>query len=278
LEKYTVASICTSQSITKNYSTSFYTASLFYPKEIRDGIFSIYGFVRIADEIVDTFLNYDQVELMENFEIELKNSFKHKISTNPILNSFQHTVDKYNISHDYIDAFLSSMKDDLKISNYSTKEELDKYIYGSASVVGLMCLSIFCNGNKEEIEQLTPQAKKLGEAFQKVNFLRDLNEDTNNLNRIYFYQLKDKEFNEETKIEIIEDIEKDFKIALDGIKKLPKNSKIAVVIAYFYYLKLLKKIKKTPAKNILIKRYRISNFRKSMLIIKALIYTKLGLI
>lgn len=267
-----------SKLITKKYSTSFFWASNFFSKEIKQNIFNIYGFVRLADEIVDTFHKYNKKELFENFEQELEYALINKISLNPILNSFQYTVNKFNIRKEYIVAFMDSMEKDLEKRSYKTKTEINEYIYGSADVVGLMCLQVFCNNNQEKFDELKSSALKLGSAFQKVNFLRDLKNDTEDLGRIYFPQIINEELNSETKKEIALDIQNDFNIAHKGIKKLPKSSKTAVYIAYLYYTKLLNKIEKKTAQKILDERIRISNFRKLMIIFRAFFVTKLNII
>lgn len=278
IKKFFSTSFQISKLVTKAYSTSFYTSSLLFEKKIRKHIFSIYGFVRFADEIVDTFHNYDKEKLLDAFELDFYKAYNYGISLNPILNSFQQTVREYNIPLEYIDAFLASMKADLVKNKCEDKDELDKYIYGSAEVVGLMCLKVFCNNNNELFESLKSSAIKLGAAFQKVNFLRDLKNDTQYLGRYYYPQLINSQLNENIKNEIIEDIEKDFNEALIGIKRLPSNSKLAVYTAYLYYRVLLRKIKKTKAHIIMKKRIRVSNFTKTLLIIRAILLNKLNII
>ena len=260
-----------SELITRKYSTSFYFASLFYKKEIREAIYSIYGFVRFADEIVDTFHDYDKEGLLNKFEADLSDAFNRKISLNPVLNSFQLTVEKYQINHDHIKAFLRSMRMDLTKQTYKTNAEIKKYIYGSAEVVGLMCLRVFCEGNDHIYRKLETPAIKLGAAFQKVNFLRDLRNDTENLRRKYFPEVDEANFSEKVKNEIIHDIEEDFKIAFKGIRQLVPGVRLAVLTAYYYYSCLLNKFRKTPADKIFKKRIRISNAKKLMLIFKAYI-------
>ena len=216
-----------SKLVIKRYSTSFYFSSSLLSKTIRQDIFNIYGFVRLADEIVDTFHEYPKQELLEDFEKELWRSVDNKISLNPIINSFQHTVNKYSIPKDLINSFLDSMKMDLEKKEYNSVEEYKKYIYGSADVVGLMCLKVFVKGSESSFSELSPFAISLGSAFQKVNFLRDLKDDSNILNRVYFPNVDMNNFNEKSKKEIILEIEKDFANAVKGIVKLPKNSKFA---------------------------------------------------
>ena len=267
-----------SKLVIKRYSTSFYFSSSLLSKTIRQDIFNIYGFVRLADEIVDTFHEYPKQELLEDFEKELWRSVDNKISLNPILNSFQNTVNKYSIPKDLINSFLDSMKMDLEKKEYNSVEEYKKYIYGSADVVGLMCLKVFVKGSESSFSELSPFAISLGSAFQKVNFLRDLKDDSNVLNRVYFPNVDMNNFNEKSKKEIILEIEKDFANAVKGIVKLPKNSKFAVYIAYRYYSKLLKKLKRTSSENIVKKRIRIHNFQKFIVIARSYVKYQLNLI
>lgn len=278
MELFNSTSFKISEVITKNYSTSFYTASLFFPKEIRKAIFGIYGFVRFADEIVDTFHQYQKKELLEKFETDLKHALDNGISLNPVLHTFVLIVKNYNIDYHLINAFLQSMQKDLHITGYATTPDIDEYIYGSAEVVGLMCLRVFCNGNSKEYDKLQPYAKRLGAAFQKVNFIRDLNADIFELNRTYFPDITNNNFTDNVKYQIIEDIEKDFSEARKGIKIMPQSVRPAVYIAYLYYIKLLKKIKKTPADVILKKRIRVSDFMKFFILMKGLISCKLNII
>lgn len=274
---YNKTSFNTSQIVTKNYSTSFYLATGLLDKKMRDAIYAIYGFVRFADEIVDTFHEYDKQYLLNKFESDYYEAFKHNISLNPVLHSFQHIVKKYNIEDNHIQAFLKSMRADLNKTAY-TKDEIDDYIYGSADVVGLMCLKVFCEGDEAEYKKLVKPAMKLGSAFQKVNFLRDLKNDLESLNRTYFPGIEKNTFDENSKKIVIKEIEEDFNQAYKGIKQLPKRSKLAVLIAYYYYNKLLLKIKRTPAQKVIESRIRISNFRKLMLILKANFVYKLNLV
>ena len=267
-----------SKLVIKRYSTSFYFSSSLLSKTIRQDIFNIYGFVRLADEIVDTFHEYPKKELLEDFEKELWRSVDNKISLNPILNSFQHTVNKYSIPKDLINSFLESMKMDLEKKEYNSVEEYRKYIYGSADVVGLMCLKVFVKGSESSFAELSPFAISLGSAFQKVNFLRDLKDDSNVLNRVYFPNVDMNNFNEKSKKEIILEIEKDFENAVKGIVKLPKNSKFAVYIAYRYYNKLLKKLRRTSSENIVKKRIRIHNLQKFIVIARSYVKYQLNLI
>jgi len=275
---YDTTTFSVSEVITKKYSTSFYLASKLFNKSIKKDIFSIYGFVRFADEIVDTFHGFDKKYLINKFEEDYYDSIKHGISLNPVLHSFQLTVKKYNISDAYVQAFLSSMKFDLEKKEYVTRDEINEYIYGSADVVGLMCLKVFCEGNEDLFNELKPSAIKLGSAFQKVNFLRDLKNDIENLDRKYFPEITRHNFTEVTKTEIINDIKNDFQIAFSGIKKLPHNSRLAVFMAYSNYFALLKKISITPAHKIVSKRLRISNFQKILLLFRSILFYKLKLV
>ena len=267
-----------SKIVIKRYSTSFYFSSSLLSKSIRQDIFNIYGFVRLADEIVDTFHEFPKKELLNEFEEELWRSIENKISLNPILNSFQNTVNRYSIPKDLIRSFLDSMKMDLEKKEYNSVEEYKKYIYGSADVVGLMCLKVFVKGSDALYSDLSDYAISLGSAFQKVNFLRDLKDDSNILKRVYFPNVNMDDFNEESKREIINEIELDFKNAIKGIARLPKNSRFAVYIAYRYYNKLLKKLKRTSSENIVKKRVRIHNFQKFTVIARSYVKYQLNLI
>ncbi len=267
-----------SKIVIKRYSTSFYFSSSLLSKSIRQDIFNIYGFVRLADEIVDTFHEFPKKELLNEFEEELWRSIENKISLNPILNSFQNTVNRYSIPNDLIRSFLDSMKMDLEKKEYNSVEEYKKYIYGSADVVGLMCLKVFVKGSNALYSDLSDYAISLGSAFQKVNFLRDLKDDSNILKRVYFPNVNMDDFNEESKKEIINEIELDFKNAIKGIARLPKNSRFAVYIAYRYYNKLLKKLKRTSSENIVKKRVRIHNFQKFTVIARSYVKYQLNLI
>jgi phytoene/squalene synthetase len=264
--------------VTKNYSTSFSMAVYMLGPSIRDAIYSIYGFVRFADEIVDSFHGYDKENLIHDFEIEYYKAQKNGISLNPILNSFQHTVKKYNISDNLIQSFLKSMKMDLVKSSYSNTKEYQEYIYGSADVVGLMCLKVFVNGNDDMYQELKDEAMRLGSAFQKVNFLRDLKDDNLVLNRNYFPGFDLKTFDENSKNEIINEIEEDFRVAFQGIRKLPIEAKFGVYTAYVYYKKLLNKLEKTPYNKIGNERIRVSNYTKAYLFANSFVSYKLKLV
>lgn len=278
MKQYNETALNISRIVTQNYSTSFSIATRLFEKEMREAIYSIYGFVRFADEIVDTFHEYDKKYLLEKFETDYYDAVKQGISLNPILQSFQQAVKKYTIPDEHIQAFLTSMKYDLVKKQYIDKTETDKYIYGSADVVGLMCLKVFCKGDDKLYKQLEEPAMKLGSAFQKVNFLRDLKIDIEILDRTYFPNIQQDRFDEENKAIVIKDIENDFKSAYIGIKKLPKRSKLAVILAYYYYKSLLKKIKNTPATRILESRIRISNAKKMYMLSKAMFIYNFGLI
>jgi phytoene/squalene synthetase len=267
-----------SKNVTNSYSTSFSLAAKMLSKNIRQDIYNIYGFVRLADEIVDTFHDFDKKILLDRFIDELDYSLKNKISTNPILNSFQFTVNKYKIDYELIDAFLTSMKMDLKKVKYSTEKEYKDYIYGSADVVGLMCLKVFVGGNKETYKRLKPSAMSLGSAFQKVNFLRDLNADYSLLNRTYFPNLDFNDFDDDAKMLIMNDIEEDFRKALKGIYELPNNSKFGVYAAYKYYKRLLKKLKKTSYLKIKNQRVRVPNYQKVDVLARSYVRYRLNIL
>ena len=267
-----------SKIVTKTYSTSFSLATKMLSKGIRQHIYNIYGFVRFADEIVDSFHDYDKEILFQDFSSDLEKSLKNKIHLNPILNSFQATYHKFNISKDLVDSFMSSMEKDLYKKKYVSNQEYEEYIYGSADVVGLMCLKVFVNGDKEKYEELKSFAMRLGSAFQKVNFLRDLKDDFEVLNRTYFPNTDLNQLDEESKIKIINEIECDFKEGLNGIKKLPIEAKFGVFMAYRYYSQLLKKLKKTPALDIKNTRIRVPNYKKLELLTRSYVKYQLNLL
>jgi len=273
----TVSFAC-SVKVTKAYSTSFSSAVKMLAPSIRQDIYNIYGFVRFADEIVDSFHDYNKEVLFEKFENELEDAIQNKISLNPILNSFQHTVNKHNISQDLIDAFMKSMKLDLVKQEYKTTEEYHEYIYGSADVVGLMCLMVFVNGDEKRYEELKASAMKLGSAFQKVNFLRDLKADFEGLNRTYFPNTDLNKLTETSKKEIIEDIEADFKMAYEGILRLPIEAKFGVYTAYRYYKRLLKRLKTTPSTEIKNTRIRVPDYEKAELLARCYVKYRLNLL
>jgi 15-cis-phytoene synthase len=251
-----------SKNVTKSYSTSFSTAVRMLGPIIQQDIYNIYGFVRFADEIVDSFHDYNKEDLFSIFETDLENSFKYKISLNPILNSFQHTVSKYNIPMTLVEAFMKSMKLDLTKKEYSTKEEYNEYIFGSADVVGLMCLKVFVKGNDKQYEELKASAMRLGSAFQKVNFLRDLKADFEGLDRTYFPETDLNKLDEVSKLKIIAEIEDDFQAGFQGIQNLPMDAKLGVYTAYVYYKKLLSRLKSTPSAEIKNTRIRVPDYQK----------------
>ena len=267
-----------SEKVTKTYSTSFSMATKLLSKSIRRDIYNIYGFVRFADEIVDSFHNFNKSELFNSFAEDLDNALLNKISLNPILNSFQHTYHKYSIDRDLVDSFMKSMRMDLKKKKYSTVKEYKEYIYGSADVVGLMCLKVFVQGNEKQFQKLKINAMKLGSAFQKVNFLRDIKADQENLKRSYFPNTQFNNLSELEKNTIINEIEDDFKLGLQGIKELPIVAKFGVFIAYRYYNQLLKKLKKTPATEIINKRIRVPNLKKLELLTRSYVKYQLNLL
>ena len=278
MELFHDTSLKTSAIVTKNYSNSFYLSTLLLDKRVKTAIHSIYGFVRFADEIVDTFHGYDKAYLLQKFETDMHEAIENKISLNPILNSFQWAVNEYGIPMAYIDAFMNSMRMDLTKKEYLTNAETSDYIYGSANVVGLMCLKVFCKENTKLFGELVHSAEMLGSAFQKVNFLRDLQADIELLERSYFPQFDKNKFDENLKLQLIAEIEQEFDIALEGIKRLPVRSQLAVYTAYNYYRKLLIKIKHSEASAILKERIRISNVRKLSIMAQSAIEYKLNMI
>lgn len=267
-----------SRIITRNYSTSFFSAVNLLDKEIREAIFGIYGFVRLADEIVDSFTGYDRDRLLARFEEEYAEAARYGISTNPVINVFELTVRKYHIGRDLVKAFLGSMRADLTHTDYTNKSDAETYIYGSASAVGLMCLRVFTGGEDSLYEKLRQPAMKLGSAFQKVNFLRDLRTDLETLDRSYFPEFNRQNFGEEQKQQIIAEIEAEFAEAYEGIRQLPSNSRLGVFMAYVYYTKLLQKIKKTPVRKLITRRVRIPDLSKMLLLSRSLIQNKINLI
>jgi phytoene synthase len=262
---------------TKRYSTSFSLGIRMLSQEIQKPIYAIYGFVRFADEIVDTFHDFDKASLLDDFRAQTYTAIAQGISLNPILNSFQWAVNYYKIPHDLIETFLESMKMDLNKQAYD-EEQYKKYILGSAEVVGLMCLKVFVSGDETEYQRLKPAAMKLGSAFQKINFLRDLNADFKALGRVYFPGVDMNEFNATVKHDIERDIEADFHAGYLGILELPKKARFGVYLAYIYYYKLFAKIKQTPAKVILNERVRIPNNRKVGLLLSSYVRHNLNLL
>lgn len=262
---------------TRAYSTSFSLGIYFLSNRLRNPIYSIYGFVRVADEIVDSFEGYDQKHLLMKFKKDAYEAIETKISANPILNSFQQAVHEYDIDLELIETFLKSMEMDLENVDY-TSEKYQQYILGSAEVVGLMCLYVFTEGDKKQYEELKPYAMKLGAAFQKVNFLRDIKEDYHVLGRTYFPNVDMNEFSILSKEQIEKEIEEDFKMALIGIKKLPTAAKGGVYLAYVYYQSLFNKIKKLPPHQIFAKRVRINNGKKFGLMLSSMVQYKMNLL
>ena len=264
IELFHDSSFVCSRKVTEMYSTSFTLGIKALNPDFRDAIFGIYGFVRFADEIVDTFHQYDKQMLLNRFREDTYRAIEEGISLNPILHAFQLTVHKYQIERKLIDAFLHSMEMDLSFTNYK-QEHYEEYIYGSAEVVGLMCLRVFCDGDNATYDKLVPSARSLGAAFQKVNFLRDLRDDFQDKGRVYFPNVNFENFCQEEKLQIEAEIAADFKAAYEGIIQLPKKSRFGVYLAYTYYLKLFQKIKTTPAEKVMETRIRVSNGRKLVL-------------
>ena len=276
-ELFDEISIKCSEITTKSYSTSFSLGIRLLNKKNHNPIYSIYGFVRLADEIVDSFHDYKKKELLEQFRLETKLAIENKISLNPILNSFQNVVNSFNIEWEHIDDFLKSMQHDLEKKEHDEKS-YKEYIKGSAEAVGLMCLRVFCDNNFQQYDELKKYAINLGSVFQKVNFIRDISADYHELKRVYFPNLEIENFSENEKTKIENDIEKEFKSALIGIKKLPSSSKKGVYLAYSYYYALFRKIKKIPADKVMKNRIRIPNFLKFLILIKVELKSILGLI
>lgn len=267
-----------SKIVTESYSTSFTLATKMLDRSIRQDIYNIYGFVRFADEIVDSFHDFNKEELLNLFELDLKKSINDKISLNPILNSFQKTLNKYDIDYELVNSFLKSMKSDLNKKQYLSSEEFDEYVYGSADVVGLMCLKVFVKGNQKQYDNLKPYAMSLGSAFQKVNFLRDLKADHDGLNRSYFPNLNIDKFDEKSKQFILDEIDRDFTNALKGILLLPSSARFGVYTAYKYYLKLLNKLRKTDPLKIKNSRIRVPNFQKINILAKSYVRYRLNIL
>jgi phytoene/squalene synthetase len=266
-----------SKHVTKRYSTSFYAGVKMLDKAIRADIHNIYGFVRFADEIVDTFHDFDKEDLLDRFKTDTFKSIEEGISLNPILHSFQYTVNKYKIDHQLIHQFLHSMEMDLNPVEYD-QEKYEEYILGSAEVVGLMCLKVFVYGDEDRYQELKPYAMKLGSAFQKINFLRDLNADLNELGRIYFPGVDTGNLSLEDKLLIENEIQKEFDEALIGIKMLPKSSRFGVYVSYKYYRKLLRKIKRKTAQDLMERRIRVPDNEKLMVFAKSYVRNSLNIL
>lgn len=263
-----------SKLITNKYSTSFSLGIKAFNKKFHYPIYAIYGFVRYADEIVDTFHDHDKEKLIADFRVKTFEAIASKISLNPVLHSFQTIVNKFNIENNLIEAFLNSMQMDLTHKIY-TQEDYQNYIHGSAEVIGLMCLKVFCQGNEQFYNSLDERARSLGSAFQKINFLRDIRSDFEERGRVYFPEVEYHSFNKQDKQKIEADIEKDFEKGLEGIKDLPTEVRTGVYIAYVYYYELFRKIKKVPAEVIVKGRVRVSNKKKIWLLARAILKDKL---
>lgn len=277
MKLYDQVSMRCSRLTTHLYSTSFTLGIKSLNSKFHDPIYAIYGFVRFADEIVDSFDRPDAAELLAEFRNDTRKAIERGISLNPILNSFQQVVNTYNIGSDLIDTFLDSMEMDLTDVEYN-QDLYEKYILGSAEVVGLMCLCVFCSGDKAEYERLKFSAMRLGSAFQKINFLRDLRNDYYGLGRVYFPHLDLKEFDEANKKAIEKDIQQDFTDGFNGIRQLPRGARFGVYVAYVYYYALFRKIISLPPTKILEERIRIPNARKYALIVSSYVRHSLNML
>jgi phytoene/squalene synthetase len=271
--------VCTecSKLITNRYSTSFSLGIRMFDKRFRDPIYAVYGFVRFADEIVDTFHNFPKEELLRRFKDDTYRAIDERISLNPVLQSFQEVVHRYQIEHELIEAFLRSMEMDLHLNTYG-RQGYEEYIYGSAEVVGLMCLRIFCEGNDAMYQQLKAPARSLGAAFQKVNFLRDIRSDYDDRGRVYFPDVDFTSFTNVEKRQIEADIARDFNDALIGIRQLPEGARLGVLLAYRYYVKLFDKIRRAPAEQVANKRIRVNDGRKIMLLFSSALRHSLNML
>lgn len=275
MDLYTKNAVQCSEITTKNYSTSFSSGIMLLDKKYRDAIYSIYAYVRFADEIVDTFHQHDKAMQLHRFRDQTFDAIHSGMSTNPILHSFQFMVNRYRIDHDLIEAFLKSMDMDLSMKTFNRKQ-YQKYIYGSAEVVGLMCMRVFYHDQPEEYEKLKPSAQKLGEAFQKVNFLRDMKSDLKERGRVYFPGVDPRHFTEYDKAAIQQEIEQDFAEALSGIQLLKKDSRLGVYVAYRYYQDLFRRIVNTPVDGILQSRIRVPNRKKLFLLLQGYLMHKMN--
>ena len=274
IKLYDDTSIAMSRRLALNYSTSFSLGIRLLSKDSRWAVFAIYGLVRVADEIVDTFHGYDKERMLADFKSQTYKAIEEGISTNPVLHAFQLAANQFGIGKNLIEPFFNSMEEDLDTSAHSA-ESYSEYIYGSAEVVGLMCLKVFCNGNDLQYQHLVPFARSLGAAFQKVNFLRDIRSDVDERGRVYFPGVDFNHFSDEDKYSIIQDVKKDFAHAYKGIVQLPVACRLGVYTAYIYYLKLLEKIERTTAVDILESRVRIPNSQKIALLAKSFVREKL---
>lgn len=263
---FTDTSLACAQLITRRYSTSFSLGIRTLDKSLHQAIYAVYGFVRWADEIVDTFHAYDKAALLATFERDTYAAIAAGFSLNPVLHAFQWAVNTYQIEHEFIDAFLRSMEMDLEDRSYR-QELYEKYIYGSAEVVGLMCLRVFCQGQPALFAQLREPARRLGAAFQKVNFLRDIRSDYEDRGRVYFPGLRYESFDDAAKQAVEADIRADFEVAYEGIRQLPRSSRMGVYLAYIYYLKLFQKLKQAPATQVLAERVRLPDNKKLLLLL-----------
>ncbi len=274
MQEYNDLSFELSQAVTERYSTSFTRGIKTLHKRFHAPVYSIYGFVRLADEIVDTFHDFDKKKLLDDFKRDTWSAIETRISTNPILHAFQLTVHEYQIERELIESFLYSMEMDLDKTTYD-ETFYTKYIYGSAEVVGLMCLHVFCEGNKSLYNSLVAPARRLGAAFQKVNFLRDLKSDYHERGRVYFPGVDFSKFDNRTKKQIEADIDADFKAAYPGMMDLPKDVRPGVYTAFIYYRELLSKIQKVPAGKVMQMRIRVPDIEKVILLMRT--YSKFGL-
>jgi len=277
IARYHTTSLSISRKITHQYSTSFSLGTRLLGRHQRQAVYALYGFVRVADEIVDTFLEHDQARLLEEFKQQTAQAIQDGLSTNPVLHSFAQAVREYNIKWEYIEAFFNSMACDLEREKHD-RRSYDTYIYGSAEVVGLMCLQIFCEGDDAEFERLKEPARRLGAAFQKVNFLRDVRDDYQRLGRTYFPGAEVENFSEQTRHEIEAEIDADFQAALEGIRQLPASSRLGVLTAYMYYKALFRKIRSASTDELLSERIRIPNSRKMALMVEGALRSRLNLI
>lgn len=273
MELYSDTCFECSKLITKRYSTSFSLGIMAFDKKYRFPIYALYGYVRYADEIVDTFHNHDKISLFNNFKADTYAAISSGISLNPVIHSFQEVMNRYKIPLNLLDAFLHSMEMDIDKSKYD-ENTYNEYIYGSAEVIGLMCLMVFCEGDLDKYNKLMPNARSLGAAFQKINFLRDIKSDYLERGRVYFPNVEFTEFCEDQKKQIELDIQKDFDHGYEGIKQLPEGARLGVYISYSYYLDLFRKIKHLPASEVSKKRIRVADTRKAMLFLSALVKNK----